>query len=164
MKISFEQEQYIWLYHGDGKSYDDISRILGVTRQTLSQWEVELRPIWTKLAEIKRIHLTKEIKLPLKEFYEWYLKQEDNRKCAYCGITEDKIKVLLDGKMVETKRNRGRKLELDRKVPDLPYDETSNIVLACYWCNNAKTDTFTFEEFQRVGKVFAEIWKERLIK
>jgi 5-methylcytosine-specific restriction endonuclease McrA len=49
-------------------------------------------------------------------------------------------------------------------VPDLLYDETNNIVLACYWCNNAKTDTFTYEEFLRVGKVFAEIWKERLLK
>ncbi len=41
----------------------------------------------------------------------------------------------------------------------LPYDQLNNVVLACYWCNNAKTDTFTYEEFKEVGKVFANIWK-----
>jgi 5-methylcytosine-specific restriction endonuclease McrA len=62
-----------------------------------------------------------------------------------------------------TKRidTRGKKLEFDRKISDASYDDLNNIVLACYWCNNAKTDTFTHEEFKEVGKVFANIWKNR---
>lgn len=164
MKTTSDQEKYIWHYHVEGKSYDVISKLLGVPKPTLSKWEVELRPVWMKIADIKRIYSAKEINMPFKDFYDWYVENEKHKKCAYCGITEDEIKVLLDGKMVETKRNRGRKLELDRKEPNLHYDSTNNIVFACYWCNNAKTDTFTYDEFKRVGKVFAEIWKERMKK
>jgi 5-methylcytosine-specific restriction endonuclease McrA len=56
----------------------------------------------------------------------------------------------------------GRKLELDRKDPDLTYENLNNLVLACYWCNNAKTDTFTNEEFMKVGEAFKAIWQKRL--
>jgi hypothetical protein len=42
------------------------------------------------------------------------------------------------------------------------YDDLDNLVFACYWCNNAKTDTFTFEEFKQVGEVFRNIWQKRL--
>jgi hypothetical protein len=40
-----------------------------------------------------------------------------------------------------------------------------NCVMAFYWCNNAKTDEFTEEEFKAVGKTIAGIWEKRqLIK
>ena len=32
-----------------------------------------------------------------------------------------------------------------------PYNK-DNCVLACYWCNNAKTDAFTADEFKPIGK------------
>ena len=79
-------------------------------------------------------------------------------------ITEQEIKELLNSGRLVTKRiaTKGRKLELDRKNPNLFYDDFENIVFACYWCNNAKTDTFTDEEFKKVGQVFKEIWRTRL--
>jgi hypothetical protein len=97
--------------------------------------------------------------IPIKEFYNWYIEEE--KKCEYCGIREPELKILLDSGAVKTKRTRGRKLELDRKVPDGNYDDLDNIVFACYWCNNAKTDTFTYEEFKKVGAVISGIWKGR---
>lgn len=33
--------------------------------------------------------------------------------------------------------------------------------MACYWCNNAKTDEFSAEEFAPVGKEIGEIFKNR---
>lgn len=111
---------------------------------------------------LKNLWRRKKMNVPFSEFQQWHALMEN--KCCYCGITEDTIKLLLDSERLKTKRisTRGRKLELDRKSPELSYDKLDNIVLSCYWCNNAKTDTFTHEEFLEVGKVFASIWKERV--
>jgi hypothetical protein len=57
---------------------------------------------------------------------------------------------------------RGKSLEIDRKQAELPYSNIQNLVLACYWCNNAKTDTFTEQEFQQLGQVIKRIWVNRL--
>lgn len=156
------QEQFMWLAHAEGKTFDEISKLLNVPRETISQWEIELRPLWQKIAEIKKIHTQKADELPFKDFYNWYLQHEQNKCCVYCGITEKQIEILFSKDDKLTKRNRGKKLELDRKSPNLPYDDTKNIVWACYWCNNAKTDTFSFEEFKIIGKTISEIWDKRL--
>lgn len=162
MKPTETQEQFMWLAHAVGESFDEISKQLGVPRETISQWEIELRPLWQKIAEVKKIHTQKDVKMPFVNFYKWYKEHEENKCCAYCGITEDKIAILFSKDDKLTKRNRGKKLELDRKSPNLPYDDTKNIVWACYWCNNAKTDTFSFDEFKIIGKTIADIWKTRL--
>ncbi len=57
---------------------------------------------------------------------------------------------------------RGKSLEIDRKQANLPYSNIQNLVLACYWCNNAKTDTFTEQEFLQMGEVMKRIWENRL--
>jgi len=113
-------------------------------------------------ARLKSLWRRKKMTVPFSDFQKWYISVD--KKCCYCGITEDKIKSLLDSERLKTKRilTRGRKLELDRKNPELAYDNLDNIVLSCYWCNNAKTDTFTHNEFLTVGKVFASIWEQRI--
>jgi hypothetical protein len=47
---------------------------------------------------------------------------------------------------------------------DLPYTDIENLTLACYWCNNGKTDTFTFDEAIEIGKSIQSIWEKRLNK
>ncbi|WP_425638808.1 hypothetical protein ACPUEN_04340 [Algoriphagus yeomjeoni] len=84
--------------------------------------------------------------------------------CHYCGITTEQIQQLWEMKPKLTKRGRGRKLELERLAPNEKYSNLGNLVFSCYWCNNAKTDTFTEEEFMKVGAVIKEIWEERLGK
>jgi len=34
--------------------------------------------------------------------------------------------------------------------------------MVCYWCNNAKTDEFTEEEFSKIGREIRNIWDDRL--
>jgi hypothetical protein len=104
----------------------------------------------------------KEITVPFDKLYAWYESQE--QKCCYCGITEAEIARLIDGGLLTTKRlsKRGRHLEIERKDPNVCYDNFNNLSLACYWCNNAKTDTFTAEEFKSIGKAISQIWKDRL--
>jgi len=158
------QQEFLRLCVIEQEKYKDIAIKLNVPNATLTQWYEELKDERLAIAEIRKLYNRKKISLPFFEFYKWYISPE--RKCHYCDITESQIKQLLDSGNLETKRlaTRGRKLELDRMQPNLKYDNLDNLVLSCYWCNNAKTDTFTEEEFKKVGLVFKEIWKERLAK
>ena len=85
------------------------------------------------------------------------------KKCAYCGIHVDQIKALGKNKKLNNKRSdtRGYTLEIDRKLPNLEYSE-DNCCMACYWCNNAKTDEFSPEEFKPIARGINEIWNKRL--
>jgi 5-methylcytosine-specific restriction endonuclease McrA len=102
---------------------------------------------------------------PFETFYKWFMKQE--QKCCYCGITEPEVERLYEitkrstGEPL-TKSKKWRHLELERKSPNKGYDNFKNLALACHWCNNAKTDTFTADEFKKVGGVFRQIWQDRL--
>jgi hypothetical protein len=115
-----------------------------------------------KKSVIRALWKRKAISRPFEEFYDWYVSQK--RQCYYCGIDEETIRQLLDSGRLVNKRIgiRGRRLELERKIPDKDYDDFDNLTFACYWCNNAKTDTFTADEFKKVGRVFKQIWKDRL--
>lgn len=81
--------------------------------------------------------------------------------CYYCHITEDKINQLTDSFLLYKKSFRGWSLEVERFNSNLEYTK-KNCTMACYWCNNAKTDEFTEEEFAKVGEVIEQIWEERL--
>ncbi|MBK9357019.1 MAG: hypothetical protein IPN08_06465 [Bacteroidales bacterium] len=82
-------------------------------------------------------------------------------KCAYCGITIPMILELANNQLLNKKNYRGWSLEIDRKDSNREYTP-DNCVMACYWCNNAKTDEFTHEEFKEVGKMINKIWADRL--
>lgn len=89
-------------------------------------------------------------------FKEKFFKESEERKCAYCGIAE---KLLF---LFETKRaGRGERLEYDRLDSEKEYCE-DNVVLACYWCNNAKTDTFSPEEFKKIAQAINDLWNKKL--
>jgi len=55
---------------------------------------------------------------------------------------------------------RGKRLEVDRIESKEPYSP-ENCVLACYPCNNAKSDVFTYQEFIEIGKTVYRV-KSRL--
>lgn len=62
---------------------------------------------------------------------------------------------------------RGQHMEVDRANPfdDYRYYKPDakhrSLVLSCYWCNNAKTDEFTYEEFKDIGKAIKAVWDSR---
>lgn len=93
-----------------------------------------------------------------KSFYEWYENQEKKQKgqCYYCqlpGDTNDKY-----GRHFRYGR-RGLHLEVDRKEYDQSYSPR-NCVLACYPCNNAKSDVFSHEEFLVIGLTIGKTKKQ----
>ena len=158
-----QQTEFLRLHIVEQVKYKTISQLLNIPQTTLTTWYEELKNERTKIAEIRNLWTRKNIKLAFSEFYKWYLSNES--KCCYCEITESEIKLLLEAGLLTTKRidTRGRKLELELKQPDLPYDNIENLALSCYWCNNAKTDTFTDEEFKAVGNVFKSIWQSKSV-
>ncbi|MDP2188799.1 MAG: hypothetical protein Q8J69_08970 [Sphingobacteriaceae bacterium] len=83
--------------------------------------------------------------------------------CEYCNITEAVIAQLGEQGKLFKKSERGWSLEIDRKNSNFEY-APENCVMACYWCNNAKTDEFTFEEFAKVGAAIKAIWESRRTK
>lgn len=81
--------------------------------------------------------------------------------CHYCKHTIKDFESLASKKKLFKKNERGWSLEIDRKNSNLEYS-FKNCVMACYWCNNAKTDEFTMEEFEVIGKAIAQVWEKRL--
>jgi hypothetical protein len=106
-----------------------------------------------------------DINLNNEQLYAYFIWWESSPKvCYYCSLPESILDELHNQQGHINKRypQRGKSLEIDRKKADLPYTNIENLVLACYWCNNAKTDTFTEQEFQQLGQVIKKIWENRL--
>ena len=126
-------------------------------------------PSKTKIKELLRNEL-KPLKDKYKEKFEniFPLKKFENMTknkttCSYCGISLDQIKALGENKKLNNKRSdtRGYTLEIDRMLPNLEYSK-ENCCMACYWCNNAKTDEFSPEEFKPIARGINKIWNKRL--
>jgi hypothetical protein len=83
--------------------------------------------------------------------------------CAYCHVTEREFQRLIRAGQMQTKRlrTRGTAFEIDCREPRLGYT-TGNLALCCYWCNNAKSDEFSVEEFQPVAEALGQVWRQRL--
>lgn len=159
----FELE-YLKLAVIEQKRFDEICVILGIDRTEVSKYWGVLKDQREYLSGLRNIWKTKfentETTECFWEFKKWY--ETSEKKCFYCGITEIQINELFQKKKIYTKRNRGKKLEIERLLPNEKYNNIENLVFSCYWCNNAKTDTFSSEEFKNIGKVIGEIWKKRL--
>jgi len=98
---------------------------------------------------------------PFSEFETLYSRNPEERKCAYCKITDAEIELLDKKGKIFTKRLRGFNMEVDRRNSNKEYTP-DNCVLACYWCNNAKTDEFSDSEFSEyIGPSIENVWKER---
>ena len=85
------------------------------------------------------------------------------KTCEYCHVTIDEIVELSDKNQLRKKNYRGWSLEIDRIDSNFEYKK-ENCVMACYWCNNAKTDEFTGDEFKEIGKEIRKVWEARLGK
>lgn len=148
----------------ESKKYSEIAAETDIKHEEMSRWWSELKEEREELAKIRQIWLRKCPTTDYWAFHNWHTQTE--RKCHYCGITEEEIQKLITENKIVTKRltTRGRSLEIERLEPNEKYDNLQNLVYCCYWCNNAKTDEFTAEEFKPIGKEFNKIWKNRLNK
>lgn len=160
-----EQREFLFYHVIEGKTYDELERELNINRKQFSIWyNNELKEERENYSKVKKI-LNKKVKNLTREefesFFFWYSNVE--KKCCYCGINEEELNTLYMKINNKRRNKRGKGFEIERKnSQNRDYLDTSNLELACYWCNNAKTDAFTYNEFLPIGKTISETWQKRL--
>jgi 5-methylcytosine-specific restriction endonuclease McrA len=134
--------------------------LLKIDETAYTEWLHELENTRKdEIAEIKRIrslfHSKKNSEgfdfKSFLEFYKWHKKQYEAQKghCYYCGTHESVTAAVMEKKYPNRKRfNRGMKLEVERKDSIDNKYTAENCVLACYFCNNDKSEFFTEEEYR----------------
>lgn len=87
------------------------------------------------------------------KFYKWFMRQLaiQNGKCFYCETSKSDLEKLFRSKgepkavqeskiLYSTKPAFSSSFHIDRKEPKGKYGDNDNCVLACTFCNNAKSD------------------------
>lgn len=92
-----------------------------------------------------------------RSFIEWYL-DEAKKGCHYCNIPQGEVKSVYGHLFKKGKGKRGRWLEVERTNSKNKSYDWINCVLACYPCNNAKSNVFTEAEFVEIGKAIKIEW------
>ena len=124
----------------------------------MKKWHEDHKGLFESLQKYYVQHIF-PIVFPYEDFEKFY---NSRSECEYCHITVEKIHALIDGQLLNKKKDtRGWSLEIDRKKPNYEYTK-ENCVWCCYWCNNAKTDEFSYDEYKKIGKVIESIWDGRL--
>ena len=154
------QKDFIDTVYIQMKTFSQSSELLNVDISTIKQLNKELDYVWRPIAKVRDKWKSKKIIGNFWDFYYWYLTTK--KCCNYCGITEEELKELHTIGISNKRTTRGKVLEIDRKIADEKYENLTNLTYSCYWCNNAKTDTFTEEEFKVIGKAISTVWKKRL--
>lgn len=102
------------------------------------------------------------------EFLNWYNSQD--KKCCYCGVEESDLIKYFDKEINEQykwARPRGKFLEVERVIT-APESENKyskeNCRLACYICNNAKSDFLSAESFEPIARGINKFWNNYLNK
>lgn len=144
--------------------YQDMKKVRERNRKFKAYKEDEPDEVYNFFVEYRE-YFSREIQ-DRKHFREqfYYKDQEkEKRECHYCHITEKQLELLAKKKRINTKRlyRRGKTMEVDKRDPNGEYN-LENIVLACYMCNNAKSDEYSVKEFEEIGKAIGKIWKYRL--
>ncbi|AEV34221.1 hypothetical protein Oweho_3270 [Owenweeksia hongkongensis DSM 17368] len=134
---------------------------------SLSVGEVYNEMVRMEVAHLEELKVLRDCYIkeffPAKFDFDEFTKICGSDHCTYCKITMSDIDTLASCLELFKKNERGWKLEMDRKNSNFEY-LPENVVMACYWCNNAKTDEFTDVEFMVVGEAIGQVWKSRLNK
>lgn len=94
------------------------------------------------------------------QFKAWFNQEEYDRGCIYCGTTHERSLELAKLRPQATRSGkRAQRLELDRQDPVKEYDNLPNLKWCCYWCNNAKSNFFSANEFVPIGRAIGEVLK-----
>lgn len=101
---------------------------------------------------------TPDVEITHTQFLAWA--RSGPRCCHYCRIDEEKLVLL------EQKSSIGRTVEalgIDRLDNAANYS-AQNIAWCCYACNKVKSNVFSEEEMQAIGRVIGQTWQARLLR
>lgn len=158
--LSQLERDFIDMVYVQLKSFQVCSQLLKIDLAKVRQLNTELEPVWRPITKIRNTWKTKQVGGDFWDFYYWCLTAE--KRCNYCGITKEDLEKLHSIGLINKRKTRGKSLEIDRKQANEKYGNIDNLTYSCYWCNNAKTDTFTEEEFKIIGKAISQVWEQRL--
>ena len=101
------------------------------------------------------------------QFANWYKKIP--KKCCYCGVEEKDLTEYFNEDNCQTKdaRQRGEYLEIERVVTapaECNVYSVDNTKLACYVCNNAKSDFLSPKSFKPIARGINQFWQQQLKK
>lgn len=143
------------------KSLDEFYQIeLQITSDELNQ----LRDNFKRFNELYSKYFNKQREILFEnpqKLLEWYDKQ--NESCNYCEITQIELHKIVEkrnGNLTlnqKTKRSKGT-LEIEKLNPNEGYT-FDNSVLACPFCNNAKSNLISEKDWR---KFFAPVMKNYL--
>ncbi|MEX2411667.1 MAG: hypothetical protein WD607_09940, partial [Candidatus Paceibacterota bacterium] len=148
-----EQQKFLQLHLFDNKKYEEIEKELNVDLPTIRKWWDETESDRKIINRAKQLFNNKkgnvDFEFPTKDngyaFYIWF--SEQKRVCYYCGTEETVLAELFNEKVLSSKRFRGRSLELERLDSKGNKYNEKNCVLACYFCNNHKSDIISDGDF-----------------
>jgi hypothetical protein len=159
--LTHVQQNFIDLVYVQKKTFAEAAVLLNQKLSFIQQLNKDLESHWRPITQSFNKWRAKGIGGNFWDFNYWLNATDPH--CHYCGITHNDLTKLHSLGLIENKRTtRGKTLEIDRKLPHEPYSNLQNLTYSCYWCNNAKTDTFTDVEFMIVGEAISKIWKKRL--
>jgi hypothetical protein len=158
------KEQYIKYFKKKlVKVFDKRKRLCQDANYKPSEFKKFCESYWWKKANACVHGQFKKIKslwkISEEDFLKWYLKKMKNG-CHYCK-QDDVVYALKKNKFPEKGKGAFRRfLEIDRRNSSSSDGyKKSNCVLACYPCNNAKSNVFTEKEFKKIGKTIAKVIK-----
>lgn len=135
----------------DGKSID----------KEYSEWNTANTLTRADLFKSYQSHFERYV-LTMIQFKELFPEDSKRRVCHYTHLSDYDFEELRKQGGIKTKNARGRYMEIDRLNSNKEYFY-KNIVLCCYWANNAKTDEFTYPEFMTcVGPAMEAVFRKRL--
>jgi hypothetical protein len=128
--------------------------------EAIELWTINNASLKAELFEKYRLNFITDF-FPFPDFEKIYDRDPEKRICHYCHINDKEIELLDAKSQIKTKRPRGYMMEIDRIKANYEYSK-ENIVLACYWCNNAKSDEFSEPEFlYHIGPGIEKVWELR---
>lgn len=160
-----------------GKMRTDKSQLQSMCKECWRKWYYSAIGMYTQLkSRLKHHNYPKEEKgkniskkklkkyelMPQEEFFDWYNHTE--RKCCYCDISEQSLKIL-EKIMQKRKIFAGKRtlsvarLHLERKDNDKGYIK-DNIAWACCICNVLKGAFWTSEEWREIARNYIRpLWQ-----
>lgn len=133
------------------KSLDDFYITeLEINKEKLNQLRADYKKfndLYSRYFNEQRRELFEEAK----SFLKWY--DEQNESCNYCEISQSDLYRIVESRNgnltlnLKTKRSKGT-LEIEKRDPNKGYT-FSNSILACPFCNNAKSNLISEEDWRK---------------
>jgi len=154
-------QEYLNVYWQEEEDFEINDKKISEIYVEIKEWKDNNKP---NIDELQKHYIKKIFPVTVYKKEDFKAFFEGDIECEYCHMTEDSISNLIEiGEIHKKHITRGWSLEIDRKKPNHEYSE-DNCVWCCYWCNNGKTDEFTFKEFKKIGYVIESVWNDRLKK